>query len=99
MAQLQTGNLYGQISDSDGADLPGVTVTLSGAGAPQVQITNTQGEFRYLGLSPGRYQLTATPRRPSQPPEYENINIALGRNTTIEVVLSSAVEDVIYRHS
>jgi len=43
-AQLQTGNLYGTVTDDKGAALPGVTVTLSGQGAPQVQVTNAQGQ-------------------------------------------------------
>src|ERR1044071_3510375 len=36
-AQLQTGNLYGEAKDQSGGVLPGVTVTLSGQGAPQVR--------------------------------------------------------------
>ena len=31
-AQLQTGNLYGTVTDDQGAALPGVTVTLAGSG-------------------------------------------------------------------
>jgi len=52
-AQLQTGNLYGTVKDQSGSALPGVTVTLSGQGAPQIQVTNAQGQFHFLGLSPG----------------------------------------------
>src|SRR6266545_1061963 len=93
-AQLQTGNLYGTVMDEQGSPLPGVTVTLNGPGAPAVQVTNAQGEFRFLGLSPGSYQLKAELEGFSTI-EYPNIVINLGRNTTIEVTLSSAVEDVI----
>ena len=46
-AQLQSGNLYGTAKDQNGAALPGVTVTLSGIGATQVQVTDAQGQFRY----------------------------------------------------
>ena len=49
-AQLQTGNLYGTVKDQNGAVLPGVTITLTGQGAPQIQVTNAQGQFRFLGL-------------------------------------------------
>ncbi|HVR08605.1 MAG TPA: hypothetical protein VMW75_11205, partial [Thermoanaerobaculia bacterium] len=45
MAQLQSGNLYGKVSDQTGAALPGVTVTLDTGEAPQIQVTNAQGEF------------------------------------------------------
>ncbi|MBV8200810.1 MAG: carboxypeptidase regulatory-like domain-containing protein, partial [Acidobacteria bacterium] len=47
VAQLESGNLYGKVSDQTGAALPGVTVTLDTGEAPQVQVTNAQGEFRF----------------------------------------------------
>jgi len=93
-AQLQTGNLYGTVTDDKGAPLPGVTVTTSGQGAPQVQVTNAQGQFRFLGLSPASYQLKAELEGFSTI-DYPNIVINIGRNTQIEVKLSAAVEDVI----
>jgi hypothetical protein len=93
-AQLQTGNLYGTVTDDQGAALPGVTVTLAGSGAPQVQVTNAQGQFRFLGLGPGSYDLKAELEGFSTI-DYPNISINIGRNTTIEVKLSAAVEDVI----
>ena len=93
-AQLQTGNLYGTVTDDKGAPLPGVTVTASGQGAPQVQVTNAQGQFRFLGLSPASYQLKAELEGFSTI-DYPNIVINIGRNTQIEVKLSAAVEDVI----
>ncbi len=93
-AQLQTGNLYGSVSDEQGSALPGVTVTLTGNGAPQVQVTNAQGQFRFLSLSPGSYGLKAELEGFSTI-DYPNIVINVGRNTQIEVKLSAAVEDVI----
>jgi hypothetical protein len=93
-AQLQTGNLYGKVMDEQGAPLPGVTVTLTGNGAPQVQVTNAQGDFRFLGLSPGGFQLKAELEGFSTV-EYPNISINIGRNTSIEVTMNAAVEDVI----
>jgi hypothetical protein len=93
-AQLQTGNLYGTVTDDKGAALPGVTVTLAGGGAPQVQVTNAQGQFRFLGLGPGSYDLKAELEGFSTI-DYPNISINIGRNTSIEVKLSAAVEDVI----
>jgi len=93
-AQLQTGNLYGTVTDDKGASLPGVTVTLTGQGAPQVQVTNAQGQFRFLSLSPGSFDLKAELEGFSTI-DYPNIVINIGRNTTIEVKLSPAVEDVI----
>jgi hypothetical protein len=93
-AQLQTGNLYGTVVDEQGAALPGVTVTLTGQGAPQVQVSDAKGAFHFLGLSPASYQLKAELEGFSTV-EYPNVVINVGRNTQIEVTLSAAVEDVI----
>jgi hypothetical protein len=93
-AQLQTGDLYGTVVDQQGQALPGVTVTLTGIGSPQVQTTAADGEFRFLGLYPGSYKLTAELQGFSTL-EYPDISIRLGGKSTIEVTLSSAVQDVI----
>jgi hypothetical protein len=90
-AQLQTGNLYGTVNNDKGAALSRVTMTLSGVGAPQVQVTNAQGQFRFLGLSPGTYALKAELEGFSSV-DYPNIVINVGRNTTIEVTMNAAVE-------
>src|SRR5438067_524498 len=58
-AQFQTGNIYGRVQAKDGSALPGVTVTLTGVGAPQSTITDAQGNFRFANLSPGTYGLKA----------------------------------------
>jgi hypothetical protein len=42
-----------------GSALPGVTVTLAGLGAPEVQVTDAPGQFRFMGLGPGSYSLGA----------------------------------------
>jgi hypothetical protein len=89
--QLQTGNLYGEVTDPRGNPLPGTTVILSGNGsAPQVQVTNAQGQFRFLGLMPGTYNVKAelegfaTVNDPS-------VVIYLGRNTSLPITLQPAI--------
>ncbi|MES1245669.1 MAG: TonB-dependent receptor [Acidobacteriota bacterium] len=93
-AQLQTGDLYGTVKGADGGALPGATVTLEGIGSPRVQVTETDGQFRFLGLYPGTYKLTAELSGFSTL-EYPDIAIRIGGKTQIEVTLSGAVEDVI----
>jgi len=93
-AQQTTGSVFGSVVDEQGSALPGVTVTITGGGAPQVFVTNAQGEFRFLGLSAGSYQLSAA-LEGFGTVEYPNVTVSVGRNTTIEVTMSSAVEDVI----
>src|SRR5207248_3892444 len=58
-AQLQSGNIFGKVQAKDGSVLPGVTVTLTGGGAPQTFVSEAQGNFRFLNLSPGTYTLKA----------------------------------------
>lgn len=89
-AQITTGNLFGTVADNSGTALPGVTVTLTGNGAPQVQVTNGQGQFRFLALPPGRYTVQAELEGFS-PVTYPNVTINLGRNTEIELKLSPAL--------
>jgi outer membrane receptor protein involved in Fe transport len=59
-AQRTTGAIVGAVSDSSGAMLPGVTVTLEGPavfGKPAT-VTSETGSFRFPDLAPGVYQLT-----------------------------------------
>ncbi len=93
-AQQQTGNLYGNATDNTGAALPGVTVNLTGIGAPKLAITNAEGQFRFLSLDPGNYALSASLDGFSTV-EYPNVNLRVGRNTSIEMTLTPALEETI----
>ena len=57
-AQTLTGNIIGNVTDEQGARLPGVTVTLTGNGAKKTQTTDARGEYRFPSLSPGVYTIT-----------------------------------------
>jgi hypothetical protein len=93
-AQKPTGALYGSVSVPSGEPLPGVTVELSGIGAPRSTTTNDRGEFHFLGLDPGGYTLRAG-RDGFSTVEYERIDIRIARNTTIELQLLPEIEEVI----
>ncbi|MGB0514406.1 MAG: Atu1372/SO_1960 family protein [Wenzhouxiangellaceae bacterium] len=94
MAQLQTGNLYGSVIDNQGERLPGVTITLTGPGPTEIQVTNAEGQFRFLALTPGNYQVTAELEGFSTV-TYPNVNIRVGRNTTLELTMTPSVEEII----
>jgi len=93
-AQLQTGDLYGTVSDEQGQPLPGVTITLTGVGAPQVQQTDEQGNFRFLNLYPGSYGVKADLEGFSSI-DYPDIAVRLGGKADLRITLSGAVEDTI----
>ncbi|MBV8517530.1 MAG: TonB-dependent receptor [Acidobacteria bacterium] len=93
-AQLQTGNIFGTVKGADGAVLPGVTVTLSGVGAPQTTVTDETGRFRFISLSPATYTLKAelagygTASR-------SGVTVNIGRNADVEMKLSPSISDAI----
>ena len=58
-AQSNVGFIRGVVTDSSGAVLPGVGVTLRQSGArDRKTVTNEKGEFSFLGIGPGRYEVT-----------------------------------------
>lgn len=57
-AQFTGGNIYGTVTDSSGAVLPGASITITSdrSGARSI-LSGAQGEFRFLNLDPGTYKL------------------------------------------
>jgi hypothetical protein len=58
-AQTQTGTVEGKVVDQQGAILPGVNVTLTGPRGSQSSVTDAEGMFRFVGVSPATYRLKA----------------------------------------
>jgi len=93
-AQFQTGNIYGKIQAKDGSALPGVTVNLTGVAAPQSAISDAQGNFRFINLSPGTYTLKAelagygTSTR-------AGVGVNVGRNADVTLTLNPSVSESI----
>jgi hypothetical protein len=58
-AQEFRGRINGTVTDNTGAVLPGVTVTATSPALiqPQVQVTGSDGSFRFLALPPGVYEI------------------------------------------
>ena len=58
-AQRTTGTIIGAVTDESGGVLPGVTVTLTGAGVAgsPTSITTETGTYRFTSLPPGEYNL------------------------------------------
>src|SRR5476649_2686212 len=86
-AQSQTGNIYGKVMAKDGSVMPGVTVTLTGVAAPQIFVTDKDGDFRFPNLSPGTYALKAelsglgTAIR-------KGVDVNVGRNSDVTLTLN-----------
>ena len=54
-----TGNLSGTVTSDEGNALAGVSVTVTGPGVSETHRTNDSGQFRFLGVTPGDYQVSA----------------------------------------
>ena len=94
IAQIQSGNIYGKVQTKDGTVLPGVTVTLSGVGAPQMFVTEANGAFRFLNLSPGSYTLKADLAEFATSTR-SGITVNIGRNADVTLVLVPKAETTI----
>jgi hypothetical protein len=88
-----SSSVHGRVVDDQGAPLPGVTMTLAGGLNPLVQITDAQGQFRFVTLPPGSYTLEARLEGFSSV-EYPNVVVS-GGAVTVEMTLNNAVEDTI----
>ena len=57
----ETGAITGKVTDEQGAGLPGVNLTLSGAAlmGTRATVSDAAGNFRYPALPPGTYSVKA----------------------------------------
>jgi hypothetical protein len=96
-AQRTTGGITGTVKDGTGAVLPGVTVDLTGeyVMGSQTSITNENGLYRFLNLSPGTYNLAFTISG-FAPFNRNGLVVALGMTTeeNVTMQLSSVSESV-----
>jgi hypothetical protein len=87
-AQRTTGEIIGTVTDESNAILPGVTVTLRGAGVPGAPtvVTSETGAYRFPALPPGDYTVEyalqgfSTLRR-------ENIPVGVGAVVELRITM------------
>ena len=94
-AQQLVGNVFGYVADEQGGRLPGVTVTLTGVGAPKVQTTDSRGEYRFLNLDPGSYTLVYELQGFGKITK-SDVQVSVGQNTNTSAALKiSSVETAV----
>jgi hypothetical protein len=96
-AASSTGTIQGRVTDTSGAVLPGVTVTVSSPSmiGVQTQVTNENGSYRFPAVPPGTYAVNfelagfGTVKR-------EGIQISLGftGNVNVELAVATLQETV-----
>lgn len=90
MAQTSTtGQIEGSVIDSNGAVVPGVTVTLSGSNLIRSQstTTDTSGSYRFSAVPPGRYTVKVDASAGFDAAEATNVEVNLSRTTSVDVTL------------
>jgi|CXWL01.1.fsa_nt_gi hypothetical protein len=85
-----TGSIGGQVTDANGAVIPGSTVTAVAADLKEKRVvTNAKGEYTITGLAPGKYTLKAIAPTFGL---YENkeVDVVSGQKNDLIVILTAA---------
>jgi outer membrane receptor protein involved in Fe transport len=93
MAQTTTtGTIEGNVVDTNGNPVPGVTVTVTSPNliSPQSATTNDEGRYRILNLPPGRYNVSVASSQGFAEFKQENVEVNLSRSTSVAVTLQPA---------
>ena len=88
-AQRLTGRIIGNVTDEEGAPLPGVTVELSSPalmGGVHSQVTSPDGFYRFANLPPGTYKIVFK-LEGFQTVEQPNLIASLNSTVTQDIVL------------
>jgi hypothetical protein len=91
-AYAQTsGRIVGQVLDAQGAALPGATVTVTSPNLQgiQTQVTDSQGNFRFPSLPPGRYTVKVD-LNSFKTLEQKDVEVGLDRTVTLPLTLQLA---------
>lgn len=96
-AQSTAGSISGTVTDESNAVIPGVTITVKNVdtGAERVQVSDAQGRYRVLNLTPGPYQLTAA-LEGFGTVLTDRLTVAIGKDTLVDVQMKvGAIADQI----
>ena len=88
--QITTGAIQGSVTDSTGADLPGVTVEARNLDTNQSRslVSESDGRFVFLQLPPGNYRVTFTLSGFATLVQ-ENISLNVGQTVTLPAAMKA----------
>jgi hypothetical protein len=92
LAQTASGRLIGRVVDNKEVALPGVTVTIQSEaliGGEQKELTDSNGEFSFIGLPPGMYTVRAE-MSSFATQELPDVRVSLGSAAAISIQLPDA---------
>ena len=86
-----TGRIEGRVVNDQGESLPGVTVQINSEAlqGERITVTDADGRFRFVGLTPGSYDLRAN-LEGFGIVEQQNIKVSLDRTVTLQLQLNPA---------
>ena len=86
-----TGRIQGQVVDTQGAVVPGVTVTITSPAlqGALTQVSDGEGRFRFASVPPGRYTVKAE-LSSFKSFELANLEVPLDQTVTVPVTLQLA---------
>jgi outer membrane receptor protein involved in Fe transport len=87
---VTTGSIEGTVVDVNGAAVPGVTVTVTGANLIRAQsaVTNDEGRYRLSNIPPGRYTVAVAASGGFAGFTQENVEVNLTRVSAVAITLS-----------
>ena len=85
---LDNVTLSGKVTDQNGAVIPGATVTVSqeNSKAERIAVTDGDGNYKVIQLSPGKYNVKAEAQS-FQPTRLPGLEFVAGRNAQIDLTL------------
>jgi hypothetical protein len=94
-AQPQTGTIAGRVTDAKGSALPGVLLTMVCSRGESTQTSGAHGDFRFLGLDAGTYEVRASING-FKPRTRSNLVVTIGKTIDLRLVLEpGGVSDAI----
>jgi len=93
----QTGEISGQVVDTSGAGLAGVSIEASGDVLPQARTTTTaeNGRYRFRLLPPGNY--TVVFDLPDGSTQTRNVAVLLQQTASVDMVSGSSMEEIVVK--
>jgi hypothetical protein len=88
LAQSETGQITGRVSDTNGAVVAGATVTLNSVetGAQRSTTTNEDGVYAITNLQPGVYEITVQAANFAK--STQRVQVTVGAKASLETTLS-----------
>ncbi|MGI8789005.1 MAG: TonB-dependent receptor domain-containing protein [Pyrinomonadaceae bacterium] len=87
-----TGTIEGNVTDSTGAVVPGVTVVVSGTNLirPQSATTGDNGQYRVANLPPGKYSVIIESAKGFAKYEANDVEVNLSKSSSVAITLQAA---------